>query len=480
MKSNSLNNFFQDEKGSVAIITAVVLFFVLIGVAALAIDIGRLTATKNELQNAADAAALGGAGELGAIYFDLSSERKAVVCNEQCRTSITTVATNVAMQNKAAGDIDADIVTVETGLWKADDSYLFYNIPSGDPKYDTPDAVKVTLIKEGSESGISTFFARFFGIDTLNVSAQAVAAITGTSSKNPQDVEAPFAISRLLIEDECSGQTDWSDKIQFRPSNSCAAFHNFYWGKNADDIRDHAINTIAQHSIDDNEYPGYEYLYPGKTWLKENFDIDVEDKNFANALNRLYGDTPIPTDGYQVGDEFNFIFGSLATLFTSGSYLCEEIKDDDKNDCYDRDRYYDDQGVDNDGIAYLPGNNGDTAGSPKKEARPLRALYDYFRYRDVKYRADDPDERTDEQLNKVWITHVPIYNEEGDTKADCSPISGFNKIIGFARIEIEYVNPPPDSDFDARIFCNFSIDDGAGTGSTGPGYVRGFIPRLVL
>jgi len=221
-------------------------------------------------------------------------------------------------------------------------------------------------------------------------------------------------------------------------------------------------------------------LYSGKTWLIENFDIDVEDKNFANALNRLYGDTPIPTDGYKVGDEFNFIFGSLATLFTTGSYLCEEISDDDKNDCYGRDRYYDKDYTDSDGNPDLRGNKGDTAGSPKKEARPLRALYDYFRYRDVKYRADDPDKRNDEQLNEVWITHVPIYHEQGDSIADCSPISGFHQIIGFARIEIEYVNPPPDSDFDARILCDFSIDDGAGTGSTGPGYVRGLIPRLVM
>jgi len=57
-------NFLKDENGSVAIITAVVLVFVLLGIAALAVDIGRQASAKNELQNAVDAAALAGAIEL--------------------------------------------------------------------------------------------------------------------------------------------------------------------------------------------------------------------------------------------------------------------------------------------------------------------------------------------------------------------------------------------------------------------------------
>ena len=54
----------KDESGVVAIITAVVVAFVLIGIAALAVDIGRSSTAKNELQNASDAGALAGAGAL--------------------------------------------------------------------------------------------------------------------------------------------------------------------------------------------------------------------------------------------------------------------------------------------------------------------------------------------------------------------------------------------------------------------------------
>jgi Flp pilus assembly protein TadG len=53
----------RDESGSVAVITAVCLVF-LIGFVALVVDVGHLYSVRNELQNAADAAALAGARAL--------------------------------------------------------------------------------------------------------------------------------------------------------------------------------------------------------------------------------------------------------------------------------------------------------------------------------------------------------------------------------------------------------------------------------
>lgn len=66
MRNIKLYNFtLRDEDGSVAIITALIVVFIILGTAALAIDIGRQTTAKNELQNALDASALAGAIELG-------------------------------------------------------------------------------------------------------------------------------------------------------------------------------------------------------------------------------------------------------------------------------------------------------------------------------------------------------------------------------------------------------------------------------
>ena len=51
----------------------------LVGFVALAVDIGYLMATKNELQNVADAAALAAAGKLGDIYVGISDPESYVL-----------------------------------------------------------------------------------------------------------------------------------------------------------------------------------------------------------------------------------------------------------------------------------------------------------------------------------------------------------------------------------------------------------------
>ena len=63
---------FKDQRGAAAIVVAIAQVFFLIGFAALAMDVGFLFASKNELQNAADSAALAGAGLLGQIYANMS------------------------------------------------------------------------------------------------------------------------------------------------------------------------------------------------------------------------------------------------------------------------------------------------------------------------------------------------------------------------------------------------------------------------
>ena len=63
----------KDESGVTAILIAIVLV-VLIGITALAVDIGYVATTKNELQNVADAAALAAANQLGSIYQGMSYE----------------------------------------------------------------------------------------------------------------------------------------------------------------------------------------------------------------------------------------------------------------------------------------------------------------------------------------------------------------------------------------------------------------------
>ncbi len=58
-----MKQLINEQRGAVAIIVAF-LMFVLLGFAAFAVDFGYLYGVKNELQNAADAAALAGASVL--------------------------------------------------------------------------------------------------------------------------------------------------------------------------------------------------------------------------------------------------------------------------------------------------------------------------------------------------------------------------------------------------------------------------------
>ncbi len=60
----------NNQKGTVVVVVALVLLL-LIGFAALALDVGHMMVKRNELQNVADSAALAATGKLGSIYKSL-------------------------------------------------------------------------------------------------------------------------------------------------------------------------------------------------------------------------------------------------------------------------------------------------------------------------------------------------------------------------------------------------------------------------
>jgi hypothetical protein len=63
MRAKNMNRHFRRQRGAILVMMAI-LVVVLIGIAALALDVGRLFVQRTELQNAADAAALAAAAEL--------------------------------------------------------------------------------------------------------------------------------------------------------------------------------------------------------------------------------------------------------------------------------------------------------------------------------------------------------------------------------------------------------------------------------
>jgi Flp pilus assembly protein TadG len=208
----------RDQSG-VTIILVAILMFVFLGIAALAVDLSNLYVVRNELQNAADAGALAGARFL---YNDAGT-----LVNEGANQ----IAYDAAIANKAltlAGAIPVDVnwtagqnsdanVDIQRGHWSfgtrtftANASLLPVNLVSvSDEELDTynPDypfinAVRVVARRQGTKA--ASFFARVFGREGFEMSAEAVAYIGFTKDLGPGEADQPIAIcsQSILFKDE--------------------------------------------------------------------------------------------------------------------------------------------------------------------------------------------------------------------------------------------------------------------------------------
>ena len=348
-KPGNLLKAVQNRRGVTAVIVAICLIM-LIGFAALAIDIGYLYATRNELQNVADAAALAGAGYLGSVYETLTySQQQGYVFNRQ---DIVDAVNQVAQKNKAAGSSisinDGDIF-IGSLNWS-------YDPPKIDPEtLIAPDAVRVIARRDN----IATFFARIFGFSTASVNVDATAALTASTTVEKGELKTPFGVSECIFPKPCT------DLIQFSPTtDSCAGWHNFFDHADANRMDEKMIGLIKGDG-DGSDWNGDGtvdnpcFLQPcGQTWLDHFFDMNKEP------------DTQI-TPAASSGDEINFQGGDIGSLFLGG------VLNTDYN------------GVDTGSV------NGD-----EKHPAPFPALFDYFRYRD-----DDGD-------NSIWTATIPVYKDD--------------------------------------------------------------------
>lgn len=142
-------------RGAVAPLVAV-LFIVLMGFAALAVDIGFVFNSRGEMQNAVDAGALAGAGAL-----------------EIGSAEAETRARDTTHRNGVAGAPVADDEIVTTiGNWNGVD--LTFSPVTGDETVG-PNAVRVVANRYGQ----GLFFAHMIGVSTTDIGREAIAAIGG-------------------------------------------------------------------------------------------------------------------------------------------------------------------------------------------------------------------------------------------------------------------------------------------------------------
>ena len=447
MKRNrQLISKFKDQRGVTAVVVAIVIT-VLLSIAAMAVDIGYVAATKNELQNAADSAALAGAGLLGQIYLNMNlTQQQAYICDNEDHLpsdsyandslSIIAQAQDVggAGKNKAGGkDININSVDVFINSWTG--------TPFNTNDYNQPDAVKVTVRRDAAANGpITTFFANIFGISTADVRADATAALTGPAVMDEGEMNLPIGLSIWQFFDNCDmGDPNsgiCSEEITFSPTTeSCAGWHNFFDPINASDEEEKLLGFIEGNKCEVEDcinVPEGEPL-DGDDWLDEKFDI-AENKQPPAAV------TPVTTAG---DSAYFFQGGTISSLFNGGWLMWEDA---------DGDRV----------VPLLDGDGNQMVDGQAKTPAPFPALFDYFRFRD-----GDGD-------NSVWTATAPVYEDE----CPCGNPNTELTILGFANVTVRMPNPPPDSTVTATVSCDFQVISGRGGGGNF-GNLKGAIPNLV-
>lgn len=263
----------KNQQGLVLVLFAFLLF-PLLGIAALAIDIGYVAVTKNELQNSADAAALAGAGKLGSIYKDQTPPLALTSTQEG---EIATLASMIGKENKAAGQ-SPDIKTsdIQIGIWDAITNKFTYPLPNPLPVFTLPNAVRVTVRPDENGSiptgSVTTFFAKIFEVSSVPVSATATAALSAPCMVQPDK------LSPIVISDEspyCNANPD----IVFTSNDPqpCGAWQTFDQVANTDNIRD-LINTLM--------YIKKCNMECGK---KSSTEADIPSKDVGDTVNVMNG-----------------------------------------------------------------------------------------------------------------------------------------------------------------------------------------------
>ena len=247
----------------VTIVFVAICLVVLLGIAALAIDIGNLTATKGELQRVSDSAALAGAGRLGEDYRTKS-------CNNIDFSAITNFINLTAEKNLA----DTKIISirqedVEFGCWNfSNRTFSPFNSTNCSCASRWPNAVKVVSRRDKFQnSPVQTFFARVFGKNSVDVSANAIASLSGTSASG---LPFPVGISKYWFNPEhwaAEGKGFCDQPIKFHPTGTldgCAGWNTFdSFPSNANKLRN-ILDGLADGSFSIPEFTtGDNLIYIG-------------------------------------------------------------------------------------------------------------------------------------------------------------------------------------------------------------------------
>lgn len=165
-------------------------------VGALAVDIGHLYLAQAELQTAADAAALAGAGSL------LPQGSTAPNWSAASAAGASAVALNTS---EGVTLRDSNPTSVKTGYWNVTGNPAGLQATTITPGNNDTTAVQVTVSRAAGLNGgpVSYFLAPVFGMNNGPVSATAVAMVSGPGSIAPGGL-FPMAVSQCTAQNYSS------------------------------------------------------------------------------------------------------------------------------------------------------------------------------------------------------------------------------------------------------------------------------------
>jgi len=436
------------QSGAVIPFVAVSMILI-VAIVALAVDVGYLYVARNELQNAADAAALGATRKLskdiyqGASFQSLSAAaQSAYNINVENlylgddgegithdNLTILKSAQEVAFLNQAASaGIVIDAANIKIGIW--DPANLG---PDGTPFTETsirPTAVRVTARRDANNvsGNIANFFAGIFGIDSSPVSARATAALTGQSTVEEGELELPIGIDY----DVFYGKTGLcGDVIKFSPTGgSCAGWTSFTYGSNDSTLRDILLPDDHEDS-------------------KENPDLGVGD-----STNYVGGDLSSQTFEYLLSEYWRKGKPVNKYYNPNDSVLPYEVSSDE---------------------APLLCDGGDKGVVACDAIFTTPVYYPCVKYTN-EYLPDGCKEWPPANFLRrahEWETTVIVYESN-----NCSNPNQSLKIVGFAPVTVFNVGNPPNKTVEARIECQIISPDDTRGGGLNLG-VFGTLPGLV-
>ena len=187
----------KDQTGAVAILVALLLIL-FIGFAALAIDLGHLYVVRNELQNAADAGALAGARFL---YNDsgtaVNTGANQIAYDAARANNSENVAVDVNWTSGNEGDAQRGHWSFATRTFTPNDSTVpvdLWNVSTEELDADTNFINAISVVARRQATPAASFFARIFGHENFQLSAEAIAYIGFAGTLGPEEVDQPIAI----------------------------------------------------------------------------------------------------------------------------------------------------------------------------------------------------------------------------------------------------------------------------------------------